>query len=208
MADPSPSATSMERTSVGMPAIASACRMCSPTTGAPGDPHRPLGLAAVDRDGGSYRDVPGCRARRHRIGGSVARRTRPAASNRLRTTAKPTPTSPCQGARFRDPVWQPSGDRIAFQSLEKDHWEIFVANNDRGNPTALTRPATTLVPKLPQNVSPSWSPDGRSIAFLSDRSGKWAVWVMDANGANQRMLPIDVPIEYRNQGEQMLSWGK
>ena len=53
-----------------------------------------------------------------------------------------------------------------------------------------------------------WSPDGRSIAFLSDRSGKWAVWVMDANGANQRMLPIDVPIEYRNQGEQMLSWGR
>jgi dipeptidyl aminopeptidase/acylaminoacyl peptidase len=166
-------------------------------------------LAAIDREGGNYRDVPGMsgatspdwgtRGLMYAAGGIQSTQDNGKADSNVALLKE---------ARFRDPVWQPGGDRIAFQSLEKDHWEIFIANNDGGNPTALTRPATTLVPKLPQNVSPTWSPDGRSIAYLSDRSGKWAIWVMDANGANQRMLPVDVPVEYRNQGEQMLSWGK
>ena len=167
------------------------------------------GLAAIDRDGGSYRDVPGMPGATSPDWGQ---RGLLYAAGGIQTTQDngkaDANVALLKEARFRDPVWQPGGNRIAFQSLEKDHWEIFSANNDGGNPTALTRPATTLVPKLPQNVSPAWSPDGRSIAFLSDRSGKWAIWVMDANGANQRMLPLDVPIEYRNQGEQMLSWGK
>ncbi|MDH4136390.1 MAG: hypothetical protein OEW09_06700, partial [Anaerolineae bacterium] len=35
---------------------------------------------------------------------------------------------------------------------------------------------------------PAWSPDGRSIALLSDRDGAWAIWVMNADGSNQRKL--------------------
>jgi len=110
--------------------------------------------------------------------------------------------------RYQDPAWQPGGDRIIFQSLEKDHWEIFTATADGANVVALTRPATTLVPKLPHNVAPAWSPDGRSIVFLSNRSGRWTFWVMDADGGNHRQLSIDVPVEYRYQGEQVVSWGK
>ena len=36
--------------------------------------------------------------------------------------------------------------------------------------------------------SPSWSPDGRSIAFTSDRDGNREIYVMDANGDNLRNL--------------------
>ena len=109
--------------------------------------------------------------------------------------------------RYQDPALQPGGQRVVFQSLEKDHWEIFSANNDGTQVAALTRPATTLITPLPHNVAPIWSPDGRSILFLSNRSGEWAFWVMNADGSDQRQLPMDVPIEYDYQGEQVASWG-
>ncbi|HET8624408.1 MAG TPA: hypothetical protein VFM14_12670 [Gemmatimonadales bacterium] len=38
------------------------------------------------------------------------------------------------------------------------------------------------------DINPFYSPDGRQIAFASDRRGRTEVWLMDANGGNQRQL--------------------
>ena len=35
---------------------------------------------------------------------------------------------------------------------------------------------------------PRYSPDGRFVAFKSDRSGAWEVWVADADGGSPRQL--------------------
>jgi Tol biopolymer transport system component len=35
---------------------------------------------------------------------------------------------------------------------------------------------------------PTWSPDGKSIAYVSDAGGVWSIWVMNADGSNQRKL--------------------
>ncbi len=112
-----------------------------------------------------------------------------------------------------DPDWQPGGGRIVFQSKEGPHWEIFAVNPDGNGLTAFTRPVTTLVDELPSNVSPAWSPDGQYIAYLSNRmdnneAGPWRVWVMGADGSNQRPLPINLPINYGFAGEQMISWSQ
>lgn len=39
--------------------------------------------------------------------------------------------------------------------------------------------------------APSWSPDGRSIVFVSDRDGNPEIFVMDADGSNPRNLTRD-----------------
>jgi hypothetical protein len=112
-----------------------------------------------------------------------------------------------------DPDWQPGGGRIVFQSKEGPHWEIFAVNPDGTGLAALTRPVTTLVDELPSNVSPVWSPDGQYVAYLSNRmdnneAGPWRVWVMNADGSNQRPLPINLDINYGFAGEQMISWSR
>jgi hypothetical protein len=49
------------------------------------------------------------------------------------------------------------------------------------------------------------------IAFLTDRTGQWEIWVMGADGSNQRPLfPAgtldDVQLQYFSVGERALSW--
>jgi TolB protein len=57
--------------------------------------------------------------------------------------------------------------------------DIFKITTDGKQPVRLTNG-----PKGAMNVEPSMSPDGRKIAFSSDRSGRPMVYVMDADGGN------------------------
>jgi Tol biopolymer transport system component len=69
------------------------------------------------------------------------------------------------------------------------------------------------------NVSPTWSPDGSQIAFLTDRTGRWEIWVMNAEcvslpegcGSNQHPMFSDevnnqLHLTYNFVDERMLSW--
>lgn len=167
------------------------------------------GLSRVDQQGGQFKDVPTARDAKSpdwSEGGIVYQSwdgievTDAYEGAQTRTVA--------QESRYQDPSWQPGGRRIVFHSLEKDHREIFVMNPDGSGLQALTRPPSALIKEPIQNVAPVYSPDGKSILFLSNRSGEWAFWVMNADGSNLRRLAIDVPIEYRYQAEQVASWGR
>ena len=48
--------------------------------------------------------------------------------------------------------------------------------------------ATQLTQGMGFDSQPRWSPDGLSVAFISDRSGIENLWVMDQDGSNARML--------------------
>jgi hypothetical protein len=65
--------------------------------------------------------------------------------------------------------------------------------------------------RLWNNVAPVWSPDGSAIAFLTDRNGRWEIWVMNADGSNQRPMfseeiNTQLNIRYDFVDERVLSW--
>ena len=77
------------------------------------------------------------------------------------------------------PVWSPDGARIAFDVPD----EIQVGNLADGAVSGLaSHPA--------RDISPAWSRDGR-IAFLSDRSGAFELYVVNGDGSNVRRLTIN-----------------
>ncbi|MEJ5198454.1 MAG: hypothetical protein WHX53_05995, partial [Anaerolineae bacterium] len=82
-----------------------------------------------------------------------------------------------------DPAWSPVGDRIAFVSNEAGNDEIYTIRPDGSDLRRLT------VNTWEWDKHPSWSPDGAQIVFWSNReTGRRQLWIMDADGRNQRML--------------------
>ena len=187
----------------------------------PADPH--WGLRVVDVASGTYQDVPGDLH-------SFAPTWDPANSWHVvfqggqglfsldvnRGVVWPLTTDP----QDRGPVFSPDGQKIALSYWQNDHWEIHVMNADGSGEVRLTQtPLSVLAneeiagqqPQSWNNAAPAWSPDGSQIAFLSDRSGQWEIWVMNADGSNQRALfPAGtlqgLSIQYHGVDERVISW--
>ena len=59
-----------------------------------------------------------------------------------------------------------------------DNWQIYAMRSDGSDPVRLTE-------NTANNTSPSWSPDGRRIAIVSDRDGNREIYTMNADGNAQ-----------------------
>lgn len=82
------------------------------------------------------------------------------------------------------PSISPSGQLAFSSAISNDgSMEIYVSGLDGSGLRRLTKTSKAV------NISPRWNPaTGREIAFISDRGGSPTVYVMDASGANQRVL--------------------
>jgi TolB protein len=75
--------------------------------------------------------------------------------------------------------------------------EIVYASTQDGNSDIYRRPAAgggkpvRLTFSEGIDTSPSWSPNGYEIVFVSDRSGKPRLYIMDRDGSNLRSLAYD-----------------
>jgi hypothetical protein len=117
------------------------------------------------------------------------------------------------------PVFSPDGRYLAVTVGNQggsSGYDIFRMNADGSGRVRLTN-TPLWVPVGPEeqkqwnNVAPAWSPDGSQIAFLTDRTGRWEIWVMNADGSEQHPMFSDevndqLDITYNFVDERVLSW--
>jgi Tol biopolymer transport system component len=87
-----------------------------------------------------------------------------------------------QGTRVAPTAEFPASDRVAFVSAGSSGLnDVFLYEVRVGRVVPLTTSPAV-------DTWPSWSPDGRQIAFYSDRDGASNIYVMGADGTAQRRL--------------------
>src|SRR6185295_6837814 len=96
--------------------------------------------------------------------------------------------------RISDPQPDPQGNRIAFSVRVTDfatngaQYDLWLVNSDGSGLRRLTSD-----PK--RDTDPRWAPDGKSLFFLSTRSGSSQIWRLPLDGGEPSQvsdLPLDV----------------
>jgi TolB protein len=117
------------------------------------------------------------------------------------------------------PVFSPDG-RYLLVTLGQQGggpgYDIFRLNADGSGRVRLTETPLweTALPagdKLWNNVAPTWSPDGQQVIFLTDRTGRWEIWAMNADGSNPQPFFSDkvaeqLQLSYNFVDERSLNW--
>jgi TolB protein len=75
------------------------------------------------------------------------------------------------------PRWSPKGDTIVYTMRQAAH-DLWAINSDGSNARRLTGGAS-------DNQGATWAPDGRHLAFQSNRLGSWQIFTMATDGSDQ-----------------------
>ncbi len=82
------------------------------------------------------------------------------------------------------PEFSPEGKRLVYSSYLGRQWnQLWLMPAEGGHPFQLTYGEY-------DNTAPRWSPDGKHIAFISNRSGNTELWLLELPGGQQRQLRV------------------
>jgi Tol biopolymer transport system component len=115
------------------------------------------------------------------------------------------------------PAWSRGGKSIAFMSKRTGNWDLYtLAMGPDGRLAPDAEPVA--ITREPSNEAlPAWSPWGDALAFVSDRGGGWAVYIMRPDGSDVRKVadiggtydpPLWTPYGGRGLTNEQISWGK
>jgi dipeptidyl aminopeptidase/acylaminoacyl peptidase len=104
----------------------------------------------------------------------------PDGSGQVRLTSDP--------ASDRYPSWSPDASAIAFRSNRRPStsFDIWKMRADGSDAVQVTADSGLWGRSL--ETDPAWSPDGRKIAFVSDRDGNREIYVANADGSSPRRM--------------------
>ena len=88
------------------------------------------------------------------------------------------------------PAWSPDGEKLAYVSYQDDAaGDIWIVSlRKRGDELSVRGNPTKLTDYLGLDISPAFSPDGKFIAFVSDRDGTKNVYLLQLS--NNRIFQI------------------
>jgi serine/threonine-protein kinase len=95
------------------------------------------------------------------------------------------PVDPDWRGEFGSPALSPDGRRLAVAIQGTASMDVWVKLLDRG-------PSTRLTLDGGRNDYPTWTPDGTSVTFTSDRAGpSFDLWTKRADGSGEPVLEVD-----------------
>jgi TolB protein len=84
------------------------------------------------------------------------------------------------GGFHTQPRWSPKGDSLLYTARQGVH-DLWIVNVDGSNPRRLTGGTG-------DNQGGTWAPNGRHVAFQSNRNGRWQIFAMLADGSAQEAI--------------------
>ncbi|HXJ45580.1 MAG TPA: winged helix-turn-helix domain-containing protein [Candidatus Dormibacteraeota bacterium] len=96
--------------------------------------------------------------------------------------------------QINDSGWRPSvaraGYRLAYQRITHslNIWDLELADPQRASERKEQRILVPSTSETDQGPGPQISPDGKKLAFMSDRSGTMEIWVSERDGSNPVQL--------------------
>jgi len=84
------------------------------------------------------------------------------------------------GGFHTQPRWSPKGDSLVYTVRQGVH-DLWIVNVDGSNPRRLTSGTG-------DSQGATWAPNGRHVAFQSNRNGRWQIFAMLADGSGQELI--------------------
>lgn len=95
------------------------------------------------------------------------------------------------------------GGNLTYMTRATGNWDVYLTSINGGGGTNITNHAA-------DDGLGTISPDGRWVAFVSNRDGRWGIWVVPINGGTAQRLSIDIPSWVDGYGgwtRERISWG-
>lgn len=103
--------------------------------------------------------------------------------------------------RAGSPQISPDGRYVAY-TVQKTNWDDNTYETDIWLADAQTGANRQLTAAAKSSSSPAWSPDGTKIAFVSDRSDKRQIYVIDPQGGEAE------PMTSVEEGVGSFAWAR